>query len=108
MVSGYKAYRTLMEDPGRYLVTKNRQDWKAFKTPTLREVALTGHYMHNGIFKTIDEVIEFFNKGGGKDSGKTVVLKPLNLSRDEQRALKEFMLEALKGDLVTIRTPEIP
>ncbi len=107
-VSGYKAYRTLTEDPGRYLVTKNRKDWKAFKTPTLREVALTGPYMHNGVFETIDEVIEFFNKGGGKDSGKTLLLKPLNLDSDEKHALKEFMLEALKGDLVKVRTPEVP
>ena len=80
-VSGYKAYRTLTEDPGRYLVTKNRSDWKAFKTPTLREIALTGPYMHNGVFSSIE---------------------------DEKRALKEFLLEALRGDLLIIKTPEVP
>ncbi len=107
-VSGYKAYRTLREDPGRYLVTKNRKDWKAFKTPTLREVALTGPYMHNGVFETIDEVIEFFNKGGGNDPNKTPLLKPLHLTDEEKRALESFLREALTGDLVIVKMPEVP
>ena len=66
-VSGYSAYRTLTEDPGRYLVTKDRKDWKAFKTPSLREIARTGPYMHNGMFNSLEDVIEFFNRGGGDD-----------------------------------------
>jgi cytochrome c peroxidase len=107
-VSGYKAYRTLTEDPGRYLVTKDRKDWKAFKTPTLREIALTGPYMHNGFFETIDNVIEFFNKGGGIDSNKTPLLEPLNLSKEEKHALKTFLLESLKGNLVIVKMPEVP
>lgn len=107
-VSGYKAYRTLTEDPGRYLVTKDRKDWKAFKTPGLREVALTGPYMHNGVYATIEEVIEFFNKGGGDDPGKTPLLKPLHLTDDEKLTLEVFLLEALKGDLVIIKMPEVP
>jgi cytochrome c peroxidase len=107
-VSGYKAYRTLKEDPGRYLVTKDRKDWKAFKTPTLREAALTGPYMHNGVYQNIEEVIEFFNKGGGDDPNKTPLLKPLNLSDDEKLTLEVFLKEALKGDLVFIKMPEVP
>ncbi|MDO9287665.1 MAG: cytochrome c peroxidase, partial [Thermodesulfovibrionales bacterium] len=50
----YKDYRNLKEDPGRYLITKNKKDWKAFRTPTVREIAKTGPYMHNGIFATLD------------------------------------------------------
>jgi cytochrome c peroxidase len=107
-VSGYKAYRTLSEDPGRYLVTKDRTDWKAFKTPSLRETALTAPYMHNGVFETIDAVITFFNKGGGDDPNKTPLIKPLNLTEDEMKALKIFLMEALKGDLKTIKMPEVP
>jgi cytochrome c peroxidase len=107
-VSGYKAYRTLNEDPGRYLVTKDRNDWKAFKTQSLREVAQTGPYMHNGVFETIDQVIAFFNNGGGEDSQKTPLLKPLNLTGKEMKALKAFLVEALQGDLVKVKTPEIP
>ncbi len=107
-VAGYKAYRTLTEDPGRYLVTKNKKDWKAFKTPTLREIASTTPYMHNGVFKTIDEVIEFFNKGGGNDPYRTPLLKPLNLTIEEKNALKSFLIDALKGELNVVKTPDVP
>ncbi len=107
-VSGYKAYRTLTEDPGRYLVTKERKDWKAFKTPTVREVSLTGPYMHNGVFKELEDVIEFFNKGGGDDPGKSPLLKPLHLTDDEKLTLEVFLKEALKGDLNIISMPEVP
>ncbi|MDP2277162.1 MAG: cytochrome c peroxidase, partial [Nitrospirota bacterium] len=65
-VSNYKDYANLKEDPGRYLITKNKKDWKAFRTPTLRDISKTGPYMHNGVFNTLGEVIEFFNMGGGK------------------------------------------
>lgn len=107
-VSGYKAYRTLMEDPGRYLVTKERSDWKAFKTPSLREVAATGPYMHNGIFETLKDTIEFFDKGGGDDSNKTPLLKPLQLTNDEKSALEAFLKEGLAGELVIVKMPEVP
>ena len=107
-VSGYKAYRTLTEDPGRYLVTKDRKDWKAFRTPTLREIEQTGPYMHNGIFTTLEEVITFFNKGGGEDQNKTPILKSLNLNKDERRNLKIFLEEALKGELMRVKMPDVP
>jgi cytochrome c peroxidase len=101
----YKDYRNLWEDPGRYLITKDRKDWKAFRTATLREISRTAPYMHNGVFKTLDEVIEFFNDGGGKGNK---ALKPLGLSAEEKRYLKAFLVEALKGDEITIKYPEIP
>ncbi len=101
----YEDYRNLTEDPGRYLITKDRKDWKAFRTPTLREVALTGPYMHNGIFSTLDEVIDFFDKGGGK--GNTA-LKPLNLSEQERSQLKTFLAEALTGQVTAVEYPKLP
>ena len=104
-VSGYGDYRNLTEDPGRYLVTRERKDWKAFRTPTLREIAKTGPYMHNGIFEDLDQVIGFFDQGGG--SGNTV-LKPLHLSANEKKALKTFLTEALSGTKVTFRYPKVP
>lgn len=107
-VSGYKAYRTLTEDPGRYLVTKDRKDWKAFKTPSLREVALTGPYMHNGVFSNLDDVIDFFNIGGGDDPNRTPLLQQLYLTDDEKKALKAFLVEGLGGKLVKVRMPEVP
>jgi cytochrome c peroxidase len=107
-VSGYAEYSTLTEDPGRYLVTKDRKDWKAFKSQSLREIALTGPYMHNGVFGSLKEVIEFFNKGGGDDPKKTPLLKPLHLTDDEKHALEVFLKEALKGELVKVKMPEVP
>ena len=104
-VSHYEDYRNLTEDPGRYLVTKDRKDWKAFRTPTLREIAKTGPYMHNGIFPSLDAVIEFFDRGGGK--GNTV-LKPLGLSEKEKKQLKAFLVEALTGEESAFSYPKVP
>lgn len=101
----FEEYRTLEEDPGRYLITKDPKDWKAFKTPTLREIASTAPYMHNGIYATLDEVIEFFNEGGGESN---TVLKPLQLTPEEKKQLRIFLEEGLTGDPLTITYPKVP
>jgi cytochrome c peroxidase len=101
----FDEYRTLTDDPGRYLITKDKKDWKAFRTPTLLEIAKTGPYMHNGIFPTLDEVIEFFDKGGGK--GNTV-LRPLGLTDKEKNYLKTFLVEALTGEPAAFEYPKVP
>jgi cytochrome c peroxidase len=101
----YEDYRDLTEDPGRFLITKDRKDWKAFRTPTLREIAKTGPYMHNGIFQTLDEVVEFFDRGGGKGNE---VLKPLGLTNQEKRQLKAFLVEALSGEETSFQYPKVP
>ena len=101
----YEDYRNLNEDPGRYLITKDKKDWKAFKTPTLREIAKTAPYMHNGTFQTLDDVIEFFDKGGGKGNR---VLKPLGLSPEEKKYLKTFLTEALTGEETAFQYPKVP
>jgi len=93
-LNNFEGYRELAEDPGRYLITKNQTDWKAFKTPTLREVAATGPYMHNGVFATLEEVIDFLDAGGGKDNDE---LLPLQLSPVEKNQLKIFLAQALAG-----------
>ena len=61
----------LREDVGRYAVTRREADRHAFKTPSLRSVALTGPYMHTGSFKTLDEVVDFYNSGGKRCLEKT-------------------------------------
>jgi cytochrome c peroxidase len=104
-VSNYADFRNLTEDPGRFLVTKAKKDWKSFRTPTLREIARTGPYMHNGIFQDLDEVIEFFDKGGGK--GNTA-LKVLNLTAEEKKALKTFLMEGLTGEETPFQYPKLP
>ncbi|HYA85521.1 MAG TPA: cytochrome c peroxidase [Nitrospirota bacterium] len=101
----FEDYRSLAEDPGRYLITKDRKDWKAFRTPTLREIAKTAPYMHNGIFPTLDDVIDFFDRGGGK--GNTV-LKPLGLSTQEKNYLKTFLIEALTSEESVFQYPKVP
>lgn len=104
-VSGYKDYRSLNEDLGRYLVTRDKKDWKAFRTPTLRDIAKTAPYMHNGILATLDDVIDFFNAGGG--TGNTA-LKPLGLTAEEKRLLKVFLVEALAGEEQEFVYPRVP
>ncbi len=101
----FDEYRTLSEDPGRYLITKDKKDWKAFRTPTLLEIAKTGPYMHNGIFVTLDEVIDFFNEGGGKGNA---AIKPLGLTDKEKKYLKAFLAEALTGEPAAFEYPKIP
>jgi len=101
----FKQYRTLSEDPGRYLITGDRKDWKAFKTPTLREISRTAPYMHNGVFATLDEVIDFFNAGGGE--GNTV-LKPLHLTQTEKDQLKAFLEQGLAGAPLSLTYPKVP
>lgn len=55
---------SVLVDLGRYKVTKKEQDIGAFKTPTLREIADTAPYMHNGAFTTLEETVAFYNRGG--------------------------------------------
>lgn len=103
--TNFREYLTLKEDLGRFLVTGDRKDWKAFKTPTLREIGRTAPYMHNGVFGTLEEVVEFFNAGGGPANGS---LKPLGLSEAEKKHLVTFMTEALTGEALRITLPIIP
>jgi cytochrome c peroxidase len=101
----YDDYMNLEEDPGRYLITKDKADWKAFRTPTLRNISDTAPYMHNGFFITLDEVIEFYNRGGGLGNTE---LKPMGLTEGEKKDLKAFLVEALKGEELDITYPEVP
>jgi cytochrome c peroxidase len=97
----------LKEDLGRYAVTRQDKDRGAFKTPTLRSVALTAPYMHDGVFKTLEEVIEFYNKGGEATPGKDVLMTALNLNDQEKKDLVEFM-KALTGEPVALVPPKLP
>lgn len=91
-------HRTGITGPDRGLeeITGNPDDRYRFRTPTLRNVALTAPYMHNGSLATLMDVVAFYNTGGGLFDG-TPALQPLDLSKEDQRALVEF-LRALTGD----------
>ena len=67
-----------------------------FKTPTIRNVSATTPYMHNGIYNTLEQVVEFYNLGGGSGLGfdlehQTLPFDELNLTTEEQNALVAFM-----------------
>ena len=86
----------LDNDSGRYLITQSPVHLFSFKTPSLRNVALTGPYMHNGVFKTMEEVVDFYNKGGGQSLGiappnQTLPFEKLELTKKEKKDLVTFM-----------------
>lgn len=87
-------YRDAPMDYGLYYQTKNPKDIGKFRVPSLREVKYTAPYMHNGVFKTLDEVVDFYDRGGGKGTNKTPLLKSLNLSAQQKKDLVSFV-EAL-------------
>ncbi len=84
-------------DLGRYSVSNREEDKGAFKTPTLREIEHTGPYMHDGRFKTLEEVVEHYDKGGVKNRWLDERLKPLKLTEQEKKDLVAF-LKALSGE----------
>jgi cytochrome c peroxidase len=91
--------KTLDPDMGRYRHTQLEELKYGFKTPTLRNISLTAPYMHNGAYRTLEEVMEFYNKGGaagyGIDlPGQTLSADSLQLSADEIKSVIAFM-EAL-------------
>ena len=69
---------------GLYYTTKRKADRGKFRTPSLRELKYTAPYMHNGAFFELDEVIDFYDEGGGQDSNKSPLLKKLGLSDEEK------------------------
>ncbi len=86
-----------MPDLGRYDVTKREEDKGAFKTPTLREIAHTGPYMHDGSLKTLEEVVDHYNKGGIKNQWLHPDVRELKLTDAQKKDLVEF-LKALSGE----------
>jgi cytochrome c peroxidase len=84
-------------DLGRYMETKNPEDIGAFKTPTLREIARTGPYMHDGRFKTLEQVVNFYNQGGIKNPHLDNTLIPLELTEQEKQDLVA-LLKSLNGE----------
>jgi len=86
-----------LKDLGRYDHTKIHSDKGAFKTPTLRNIAETAPYMHDGSLKTLRDVVDFYVGGGNSNEGLDKEMKPLNLTRSERDDLVAF-LESLTGE----------
>jgi cytochrome c peroxidase len=84
-------------DLGRYMETKTPEDIGAFKTPTLREIARTAPYMHDGRFKTLEEVVNFYNQGGIKNPHLDNTINPLELT-DQEKQDVVALLKSLNGE----------
>ena len=118
---GQTLFGTKDEDFGRYNVTKNMDDIGKIRTPTLREVARTGPWMHNGHFPSLLDVVQFYNLGNpavvqkkylgkGRDSlipENSPILKKLDLEKNEIEALIAFM-ETLSSSRGRTLIPKLP
>lgn len=84
-----------LNDKGRYLVTGNKEDLGKFKVPGLRNVAITAPYMHNGLFQTLKQVIQYYNHPDsfvqGSINRDTLLTLPLGLTPQEENDLEEFL-----------------
>jgi cytochrome c peroxidase len=87
------------DDPGRAGVTGRAEDTGRFKTPTLREVARTAPYMHDGSLATLEDVVDFYDRGGGQNPGLDPRIRPLQLTAEEKEAVVAF-LASLSGEAV--------
>lgn len=99
-----KANRALDDDLGFYWKWGKEIHRGLFKTPSVRNADLTAPYMHNGVYNTLNEVMDFYNKGGGSGLGfdleyQTLPFDELNLSQEELDALVEF-IKTLSDDEV--------
>jgi cytochrome c peroxidase len=83
-------------DLGKFVITQAAIHKNSFKTPTIRNIELTAPYMHNGVYKTLEEVIDFYDQGGGLGlafdvPNQTLPEDKLNLSDKEKKQLIAFM-----------------
>jgi cytochrome c peroxidase len=101
---GYKSGRFI--DAGRYRVTRRELDVGAFRTPSLRNVAITGPYMHDGSLATLEDVIGFYDSGGHPNPNLSPLVRPLFLDSYEKESLVAFLRTLTDPDYVSVR-PEI-
>lgn len=96
-------------DMGRFEISKLAGDKGSFKTPTLREIAKTGPYMHDGSLATLEEVVEYYDKGGTGNEFLDEELFPLKLNVDQKAALVAFLKEGLSSKMYPdLEPPKLP
>ena len=86
------------KDPGRFTVTHQEADRGAFRTPTLRNIAITAPYMHDGSFKTLRDVVDFYAGGGNSNPGLDKNIQAIHLTGQDRQDLVAF-LQSLTGGL---------
>ncbi len=94
-------------DLGRFAVTKQQVDRGAFKTPTIRNVTLTGPYMHDGSMETLEEVVEWYAKGGFPNPTLSKDVKKLDLTVQDKNDLVAFM-KACTSKLPKVEQDRLP
>lgn len=94
-------------DLGRFVVTQDPKDRGAFKTPTVRNVTQTAPYMHDGSLKTLEEVVEFYAKGGHPNPNLSDKMLPLELTEQDKKDLVAYM-ESLTGPLPKVERGRLP
>ncbi|NBV45306.1 MAG: cytochrome-c peroxidase [Planctomycetia bacterium] len=94
-------------DLGRYAISKDEKDKGAFKTPTVRNAALSAPYMHDGSLATLEEVVEWYDKGGHPNPHLSDKIRPLKLTAEEKADLVEFM-KACTGPTPTVEVSRLP
>jgi cytochrome c peroxidase len=94
-------------DPGRFAFKKVASMQGAFKTPTLRDIALTAPYMHNGCYTTLEEVVEHYVRGGDVTDHLSPNIRPLDLSAQEKSDLVAFMRSLTSAPRV-VSVPTLP
>ena len=104
-----EVYSTFDRDPGRFISTKNPDHLGELRTAPLRYLKYTAPYMHNGVFYTLEEVVDFYNEGGTPDvfGTKSPLIKPLGLSDRDKSDLVAF-LESMSGTEISTEYPELP
>lgn len=100
-------YRAADHDMGLYYTTKREADKGKFRTPPLRYLTYSWPYMHNGVFLILEEVVDFYDQGGGDHPHKSPLLKPLGLTDEEKADLVEF-LNSLTGSELLMERPDLP
>ena len=104
---GVKQHGPLKKDLGRYNISKEDFDKGAFKTPGLRHISRTAPYMHDGSEATLEEVVDFYNRGGDVKENLSPFITPLGLTSAEKKDLVEF-LKALEGEPIIVSVPILP
>jgi cytochrome c peroxidase len=89
-------------DFGRFVVTRDPADMWRFRTPSLRNVALTAPYMHDGSLRTLEDVVRFYARGGIAHDGLDPLIRPIDLSDDDMRALVAFLHSLTSPDVAAL------
>ncbi|WP_084659982.1 cytochrome-c peroxidase [Vibrio sonorensis] len=113
--SNEKMYRETKADPGVYFRGKRKDMLGKFRTPSIRYTKYTAPYMHNGTVATLSDVVDFYDRGGVTQDGRTTdfiqskspLIQPLGLSNQEKQDLLAF-IDAFSGKRITMEYPKLP